>query len=228
MNDSGQALHDLEPKLDRAIDEEYSAVSSSALLAVVLAVLSPPALGISWLLSFEIWLFNLVPLAALVLALIGLRSIKHSGGTVSGRRMALAGLAVGALFFAGGIVLHANHYLKQRALRAEVLELVFAQCDHLQAGNPGQVHDRLNESFRQQWPRKDFVEYNSRLMESTGPVQRRQVMSVKFFVTSNGTLNAKVFVRLKGKASSVNVESWFARSGPGRWRREAFKAGPSM
>ncbi len=74
--------------------EEYRALSSSAVAALALGILSPLAM-------FDWWL-GLIPLTAVILGIVALRTIRTHRGEYTGAGLAIAGTVLAVLFWAGG------------------------------------------------------------------------------------------------------------------------------
>jgi len=225
MVDVEPSLRQLEPRLDRAIDHEYAAVSTLAVLSLVLGLLSLPALALAFVSSFKYWLLNLIPLAAVVLASAGLYRIRRSEGTLAGRRIAMVGLALGGLLLLSGIVLHGHRHLERRAYRAEVREAAFAQFKDFAPEGLGRLYDRFGESFRAKVWREGFVGYLAGLSRGAGEIQKREVISIDLFPRDEGDISARVFFRLRGKSRCIDMRVWFERVGEGEWRPLSVSAG---
>jgi hypothetical protein len=73
---------------------EYRALSSSAVAALALGLLSPLAI-------FDWWL-GLIPLTAVILGIVALRTIRTHQGEYTGAGMAIAGTVLAVLFWIGG------------------------------------------------------------------------------------------------------------------------------
>ncbi|MDP6380164.1 MAG: hypothetical protein QF662_02360 [Phycisphaerae bacterium] len=223
MTGDGPLFRDLEPQLDRKTDVEYAAVSMAAVFAVIIGALGPLALLIAFIASFEYWLLNLVPLAAAALALVALARIRRSEGTLAGRRLALAGLGLGAVFLLAGLILHTQYHFAQREQKADVLRIAQAQCDDLVAGEPGPIYDRLGEEFRAQGTREAFVKHFSRVAEIAGEIHSRRVFTLRLY-HNKGLVTGKAHIRLDGKKQGIDVVVWAERDDAGLWRPTAFSA----
>lgn len=80
---------------------DYRPLSLTALFAVLLGLASGLALVDP--------LLAIVPLAAIVLAVVALRRIASASGGLSGRRLAVSGLCLAALFLGWGLAKHFYH-----------------------------------------------------------------------------------------------------------------------
>ncbi|HUE69551.1 MAG TPA: hypothetical protein VMP01_01575 [Pirellulaceae bacterium] len=80
---------------------DYRPLSLSALVSLLLGLASAVVLINP--------VFAMVPLAAIVLAVIALRGIATASGGLSGRRLAVAGLCLAALFLGWGLAKHFHH-----------------------------------------------------------------------------------------------------------------------
>lgn len=76
-------------------DEVYRSLSSSAVAACLVGIVSIIAL-------FDFWPLKVVPVIGLVAGLMGLRQIKQMPNEYTGRKVALVGIALSAFFLIGG------------------------------------------------------------------------------------------------------------------------------
>ncbi len=74
--------------------EDYRALSSSAVAALALGVLSPLAM-------FDWWL-GLIPLTAVILGIVALRTVRTHHGEYTGAGLAIVGTVLAVLFWIGG------------------------------------------------------------------------------------------------------------------------------
>jgi hypothetical protein len=85
---------DDEPADDFNPDDDYRALSTPAVAALVLGLLSGFAL-------FDWWL-GLIPLAGLLMGFLALRSIRKQSNELTGRALAIVGIVLSAGFWIGG------------------------------------------------------------------------------------------------------------------------------
>jgi hypothetical protein len=99
--------------------EDYRALSAAALSAFALGVLSPLAF-------LDMWL-GLVPVAALLLGFVALRQISRRPSEYTGKKLAIIGLALAAVFLVGGgayqSLVYSNELPGPDFLRASYAEL---------------------------------------------------------------------------------------------------------
>ena len=105
--------------------EDYHAISPAAVGSLILGLLSPVVLA-----GMLLWV---IPAIGIGLALLALRSIRRSGGALTGRGVALTGLFLCTLFATAAPVqvLYAKHSLAQAAR-----PIVAAWFDFLRHGEP--------------------------------------------------------------------------------------------
>ena len=88
------------------ISAEYRPLCLSALGALLL--------GLASVLTLATPVLAIVPLLAVVMAVVALRQISAASQALSGRRLALAGLCLAALFFGWGLASHLHHQARVR------------------------------------------------------------------------------------------------------------------
>jgi hypothetical protein len=90
---------------------EYRTISKAAVAALLLGLASAVALANPVL--------AIIPLAAIVMSVLAFRSIASAAVPMSGRRLAVAGLCLAALFLGWGLARHFHHQLHVRAKARE-------------------------------------------------------------------------------------------------------------
>jgi hypothetical protein len=199
-----------EAELDRATDPEYAAVSTGAVIGLLLGLA-----GFSSVLAVP---FVAVPVLGLILCVAALRKIRRSRGVLTGRRLAIAGIVLGAAAAALGAGRHASLWLGERRmlghLQAQALEI----ADDLLADRYDKVFERLPEDFRarDKGPeafRKRFLP----LLDGAGPLVRRDLLTLQVITNEKGETLAPAEVRVELEKRIVEVDLWFRLADDGRW-----------
>jgi hypothetical protein len=200
-----------EADLDRATDREYAAVSVPAVLGVVFAALGVVAFLAAPLVS--------VPILAAVLSAVALRRIRRSRGVLTGRRLALAGLALGLglTLLAGGY--HAwtwyGEYQTLETLKRRTHEV----GDDLVARNYGTVFDRMPDGSPQRERGLDaFRAHLTRLFAGAGDPVGRSLRSLQILRTDRGEAIAAAELRLDLTQRTLEFQLWFRPDEEGRWQ----------
>lgn len=131
MGEIGTKLH------DAAEGAGYHAVSPLAVGALVMGLLSPLAL-----IAALLWI---VPALAVGLACLAFQAIANSGGELTGRGVAFAGLALGILFAAAGPVRSATTRL---LLAEQARPICDAWFDFLRNGEPQKAHQLMKPDLQ--------------------------------------------------------------------------------
>ncbi len=109
MNESSQATDTRSDELPTVA--EYRTLSLPALVALLLGLASPVALANPVL--------AIVPLSAIVMAVLALRSIAVAPRPTTGKRLAVAGLCLATLFLGWGMGRHFHHQMHVRTVARE-------------------------------------------------------------------------------------------------------------
>jgi hypothetical protein len=125
---------DVEPTFDghEAELEQYRSVSVAAVFALVLGLLSPLAV-----LHPVLWA---VPLAGIVVGLFALFQLRSGAGQLTGRRAAVWGLALCAVFGAAG---PARYLSRQSLVRREARQMADQWLGYLRAGDQYKAHQLI-------------------------------------------------------------------------------------
>src|SRR5690606_11374020 len=124
--------------------QEYVAINPLAVTAVVLGLLS-----VAVLLG---WPLLIIPVAAIVLAIVSLRQIHRSNGTQSGKGLAWTGIVLGVAFAAlvGTRQITARVAAAEEQRRIEALVAEFNQRITNQQWQA--LYDLFTPDFQQRWP----------------------------------------------------------------------------
>jgi len=198
-------------ELDRATDPEYAAVSSSAVVGLVIS-----ALGVS---AFLTEAFIPAPVVGLVVSLAALRGIRRSRGVLTGRRLALAGAILGAALtvVAGGF-----HLIRWRQERQVLEDLEATAChivDELVAGRYEEVYDMIPEDLRERQaagPAR-FRTAMERLFRGGGKTLGRRLSTLRIIPTEQGSLVAPAEMRVEMENRIIQIRILLGRNAEGRW-----------
>lgn len=209
--------------LDRATDREYAAICVPAVLAVglgalgVVAFLAPPLVA--------------VPLLAAVLGLAGLRRIRRSRGVLTGRRLALAGLALGVgLTLAAGGYHGWTWYEQYRTLRSLEAD-THGVMDRIVAREWTEVFERIPPDSPQQRGGLDlFRRRLTGLFAGAGEPADRELRALQVLRTERDEAVAMAEVRLRLEERTLDFNLWYQPDATGRWQfvgisgRETFES----
>ena len=228
-------------QLDRATDPEYAAVSSAAAVGLVIAVLGVwPLLLISndWVeppssvpdLMVSLAIFAATPLVGLVIGLLAYRQIRRSHGVLTGTRLALAGVAVGAalaLVWSGWLVYKWKE--NDRILR-ELEATAYRITDELIQGRYDDVYQRLPEEFRRRQPggSRLFRARMEQLFEGAGAVTGRHLMSLRLVPTEQGAYVAPAEMRVDLERRILQISLTLGLGPGGKWELVGFGGGPTF
>jgi hypothetical protein len=230
-----------ETQLDRATDPEYAAVSSAAAIGLVIAVLGvwplllisndwvePPSSGADLVVSLAI--FAATPLVGLVIGLLAYRQIRRSHGVLTGTRLALAGVAVGAaltLVWSGWLVYKWKE--NDRILR-ELEATAYRITDELIRGRYDDVYQRLPEEFRRRQPggSRLFRARMEQLFEGAGAVTDRRLMSLRLVPTEQGTYVAPAEMRVDLERRILQISLTLGLGPEEKWELVGFGGGPTF
>ena len=198
-------------ELDRATDPEYAAVSVTAVLGVVLAALSVVAFLARPLVA--------VPVLATVVSLAARRRIRRSHGVLTGRHLALAGLALGIGLTAASAGYHGwQWYDQQRTLHA-LREWADGIMDQVVAGKYKEVFDAMPADSPQRKAGFDlFRQRLGGLFAGAGAVRDRRLRSLQVLHAEGGLTVALAEVRLALRERELQFQVWFQPDAQGRWQ----------
>jgi len=212
-----------ETDLDRAIDREYAAVSVLAILGVVLG-----ALGVS---AFLAPLLVAVPVLAAGLSLAALRRIRRSRGVLTGTRLAMTGLALGAglALAAGGY--HAWQWYGEHRTLASLKTRAHAIADQILARRWTEVFAQISPDSPQHEAGADlFRRRLTGLFAGAGDPVGRQLQALQILRTERKEAVAMAEVRLRLEQRTLDFYLWFQPDASGQWRfvgvsgRETFES----
>jgi len=209
-------------ELDRATDPEYAAVSSGAVVGLVIS-----ALGVS---AFLTEAFVPAPAVGLVVSLAALRGIRRSRGVLTGRRLALAGAILGAALtvVAGGF-----HLIRWRQERQVLEDLEATAChivDELVAGRYEEVYDMIPENFRERQAASParFRTAMERLFRGGGKTLGRRLSALRIIPTEQGDLVAPAEMRVEMENRILQIQVLLGRSAEKRWELIAVGGAPTF
>lgn len=137
---------------------DYVAINPLAVTAFVL--------GLASALVFLSWALLIVPLAALVLAVVALRQVSDSNGTQGGRKLAIGAILL-SLVFAGIVGARAvQRYQAASEVQRQVTGVVSQLDDALKRKDWGMAYGLFSEEFRLRWPPDQFIARMNELSSS--------------------------------------------------------------
>ena len=228
-------------QLDRATDPEYAAVSSAAAIGLVIAVLGVwPLLLISndWVeppssvpdLVVSLVIFAATPLVGLIIGLLAYRQIRRSHGVLTGTRLALAGVALGAtlaLVWSSWLVYKWRE--NDRILR-KLETTAYRITDELIAGRYDDVYQKLPEERRKRQPGESrlFRSRMEQLFGGAGAVTDRRLISLRLVPTEQGTYVAPAEMRIDLERRILQFSLTLGLEPGGKWALVGFGGGPTF
>ena len=228
-------------QLDRATDPEYAAVSSAAAIGLVIAVLGVwPLLLISnnWIeppsslpdLVVTLAIFAAAPLVGLVVSLMAYLQILRSYGVLTGKRLSLAGAAVGAaltLVWAGWLV---YQWRENDRILHELEATAYQITDELIQRRYDDVYQRLPAEFRKRQPggSRLFRARMEQLFEGAGAFTDRRLMSLRLVPTEQGTYVAPAEMRVDLERRILQISLTLGLGSGGKWELVGFGGGPTF
>ena len=209
-------------QLDRAMDPDYAAISTQAVLGLVFSLLGALAILIPPLV--------VLPLLGLVLGLVALRKIRRSEGVLAGRGIAVAASILGGLALVGSTSYHLHAWLSGRRVLEDLSNRSIEITDDLTAGRYDKVYNMLPEEFRRQQGRgpEEFRASVAPALKDAGSVVRRFLLSLEFVPMEDGTVLAPARVRVELERRYVEVKLIFMESPRGTWDLVGVGAGETM
>lgn len=198
-------------ELDRATDPEYAAISTSAVIGLVLAVVG--------LAAFRSEPLTVVPAAGLALSLLALRKIRLSAGVLTGRRIALVGAVLGGMITAVAGGQHAMARYEQHVTFATLESRANAVLDDMMAGRYQPVYDQMPEDFRKRQAAgaDQFRTRFAPLFEGAGKLLERRLDSLQMLPMEKGGVVAPAEIRLTFENRILGMTVWFMSTPAGTW-----------
>jgi len=198
-------------RLDVATDPEYATISPTAVVGLLVSVAGVAA--------FWKWPLVAVPVVGFVLSLAAGRKIRRSEGVLAGRRLAAAGMAVGAIMAVTAAGYHALIWHSEQALYKDLAARAEAVVDEMLAGQYDKVYERMPEAWRRRQAAgpEAFRARLSPLLEGAGALVERHLASLQILPTEEGDLvaPAEMYVELERRLLTLTL--WFQRTEAGRW-----------
>lgn len=199
-----------EVELDRATDPQYAAVSTAAVLGVVIGALGVTAMLAAALLA--------VPALAILVSLLAWRQIRRSRGVLVGHRLALAGLLLGALTAALGAGYHGLAWYHEHQMLLGLQGRAVEVVDEMLADHYEQVFEQLPEDFRRaQQSAEAFRRRMAPLFQGAGDFVRRDLQSLQIVPTERGDTLAPAEVRVLFQRRILSVTAVFRQKEDGQW-----------
>jgi hypothetical protein len=142
----------LDGQLDRAIDPEYAAVSTMAVVSLLFSLLGivafwAPSLGEAWLVTIALLA---LPLLGFLLGVAAVRKIRRSEGVLSGLGLAVAGILVGGAVTIAAAALHIQAWQGEKSLYEDLRARSYGVVDDILADRYEKVYQMMPSEFRRQ------------------------------------------------------------------------------
>ena len=209
-------------QLDRAMDPEYAAISTTAVLGLAfsllgaLAVLIPPLV--------------VLPVLGLVLGLVAFRKIRRSEGVLAGRGIALTASILGGLALVGSTSYHLHAYLGEQRVLEDLSNRSIEITDDLVAGRYDKVYNMVPEEFRRQQG-GGLDGFRARIapaLAGAGSVVQRFLLSLEIVTTEDGMVLAPARVRVELEQRYLEFKLVFRESPTGMWELLGVGAGETL
>jgi hypothetical protein len=200
----------LDGQLDRAMDPEYAAISTMAVLGLASSLVGA--------LAFMLPPLIVLPAMGLVMGVLALRKIRRSEGILAGRSIALAACMVGALVLAGSTAYHLHNWLSERQVLNDLTNRSYAITDDILAGRYDRVYNAMPEEFRQEGRgAEDFRAHIAPALAGAGSVVRRVLLSLEVVRLEDGTVVAPAKVHVELERRYLEFKMVFKKSPAGTW-----------
>jgi hypothetical protein len=198
-------------QLDRALDPEYAAISTAAVLGLVS--------GVAGLLSFVVLPLVVLPAVGLALGLLAIRKIRRSEGILAGRGIAMAASVLGAFVLVGSTAYHAQGWLSERRVLEDLSNRSYDIMDDILAGRYAKVYNMIPEDFRRQQGRgpEEFRSHVEPVLAGAGSVLRRTLMSLEIIRTDDGAIVAPAKMRMELERRYLDFQFVFKQTPEGMW-----------
>ena len=205
----GKTLQDAE--LDRATDPQYAAISTLAVVGLVLSVAGVIGAWAAPLVA--------VPALGLIVSVVAWLRIRRSAGVLTGSRLAATGIAAGILMtgLMGGY--HLRTYLAETRDMDVLQTRALAIIDDLAAGRYEKVYAEIPADFRARQAKgpEDFRKSVGPLFDGAGNLVSRDLLSLQFYPTDKGGEAAPAEIRVRLDRRILDVTLWFMRPHDGPW-----------
>ena len=196
--------------LDRATDPEYAAVSTTAVLGLLLSMLGLAAL---WKIPFLA-----APVLGLALSIIALRKIRRSSGVLVGGRLALAGIVIATATIVTAAGYHTRAMLREHRTLHDLQVRASAITDDLLADRYDAVYQRLSADSPQRLiPITQFKAAFAGLFEGAGKVTRKKLMSLQLLLSDKGETVAPADIEVELEHRILTLTIWFCQNAAGTW-----------
>jgi hypothetical protein len=197
--------------LDRATDPEYAAISTKAVLALVLSLVGAGAFLAAPVL--------VLAMMGLVLGLAALRQIRRSEGVLAGRGIALGAVAAGAAILAAATAYHGSAWLEKHRMFSDLESRSYEIADDIIADRYAEVYAMMPEKFRLQAGAgpEAFRARMAPLLGGAGSVLRRSLVSLQVLQTEGGQTLAPAEMRVELERRYLQFTIWFQQRPDGQW-----------
>lgn len=197
--------------LDRATDPEYAAISTKAVLALVLSLAGAGAFLAAPML--------VLPMMGLVLGFAALRQIRRSEGVLAGRGIALGAVAAGTAVLVAATAYHAGAWLEEDRMFSALESRSYEITDDIIADRYAEVYAMMPEEFRGQAGAgpEPFRARMAPLLKGAGSVLRRSLVSLQVHQTESGQTLAPAEMRVELERRYLQFTIWFQQMPDGQW-----------
>ena len=201
----------LDGKLDRATDAEYAAISTSAVLGLILSLAGAAAMLVVPLIA--------LPVLGLILGIVAARKIRRSQGVIAGRPIAIAAIAIGAILTVAAAALHTSAWLHEREVLTGLETRAYAVVDDCLAERYQKVYEMMPEEFRKRQAAgpNQFRARLAPLLRDAGAVVNRSLMALQIVQNSDGTVIAPAEMRVELERRYLDMTIWFKETPDGNW-----------
>jgi hypothetical protein len=210
-------------QLDRATDPEYAAVSALAAWGFVLSL--------GGVVAFLVVPLVAIPVAGALLCLWGHRHVHRSQGALTGRRLALAGIAVGTVVALAAGLYHFQNWRQEQQTLGSIETQAYDVLDQLLAGKYEEVLARMPVDFRVRQAPDGAEGLKARLgpfFKGAGSVTGRRLLSLRPVQSKEGHWLAPAQMRVDLEHRGLDFNFWFMQMPKGTWDLVGIEAAESF
>ena len=211
-------------RLDRATDPEYAAVSVRAVLGLILSGLGVSAFILPWPLVAA-------PVAGALLSAWGLAEVRRSEGVLTGRRLAMAGMVLGAALALLASAWHVTRAVLDNRRLQDLSRRAYTVTDDVVADRWDKVYERLAPRYQQMWGGSPDAlrDRLQSVFEGAGPMRSRTLRALRFIEDEErGVVIAPAEMRVELERRILRVVVVFEQSPEGEWHLAGIVAEPTF
>jgi hypothetical protein len=211
-------------ELDRATDPEYAAISTMAIIALIVG-----GAGV-FALIFQAGPLVIIPVVALVLGVAALLKIRRSDGVLTGAKLAIIAIVLG-----GGLAIVSGGRLAvtwwtERQINADLKQRAMEIVDAMIAGEYGKVWNETPAGYRSQFGPgiKGLQDRFAPQFQGAGNMVSRELKSLTWRQSNEGAYIVRSEVYVEFERRYLDVEVWFRLMPDGKWHFDGVGASVTL